>query len=47
MPLLPAASDTLTLRVLLAVRVWPERLQVFWPTVAVAAVHVLPLSKET
>ncbi len=45
--MLPAVSVTLTFSVLLAVSVWPDKLQVFCPTVAVAAAHVDPLSKDT
>src|SRR3569623_1926032 len=46
-PLLPAASVTLTLSVLLAVSVWPDSDQVFEPTEVVAVVQVEPLSSET
>ena len=40
MPSLPAVSVTLTLRVLLPARVWPASDQVFWPTVALAALQL-------
>ena len=44
---MPARSVTLTCSVLLAVRVWLDRLQVFTPTVVAAAVQLMPLSNET
>ena len=44
---MPAVSVTLTLRVLLALRVAPARLHRLWPTVALAACQVVPLSTET
>ena len=47
MPSLPAVSVTFTFKVLLLASVCPARLQVFCPTVVVAAVQVLPLSKDT
>ena len=47
MPSLPAVSVTLTFRVLLPVSVTPLRLQAVEPTVAVAAVQVVPLSSDT
>ena len=46
-PSLPAVSATLTSRVLLAVSVWPDSDQVFWPTVVLAMAQVAPLSSET
>src|SRR3569623_1387925 len=46
-PLLPAASVTLTLSVLLAVSVWPDSDQVFEPSEVVAVVQVAPLTSET
>ena len=46
-PSLPAVSETLTLRVLLAPRVTPGKLQLVLPALAVAAVQVTPLSRET
>ena len=44
---MPAVSVTRTFNVLLVVSVTPLSDQVFWPTVVVAVVHVLPLSSET
>ena len=44
---MPAASVTFTFKVLLPVKVCPVRLQVFCPTVVVAVLQVLPLSKDT
>src|SRR3569623_274681 len=45
--LLPAASVSRTLSVLLDVCVWPDSDQVFEPTDVVAVVQVEPLSSET
>ncbi len=44
---LPAVSTTRTLKVLLLARVWPDKLQLFWPELAVASCQVVPLSSET
>ena len=44
---MPAASVTITFKVLLLASVWPLRVQVFWPTEVVAVVQLLPLSKDT
>ena len=44
---MPAASVTLTFKVLLPLMVCPARLQVFCPTEVVAVVQLLPLSKDT
>ena len=44
---MPAVSVTRTCIVLLAVNVWPAKLQVLAPSVAVAVVQLAPLSNET
>ena len=44
---MPAASVTLTFKVLLPLMVCPARLQVFCPTEVVAVVQLVPLFKET
>ena len=44
---MPAASVTITFKVLLLASVWPLRVQVFCPTEVVAVVQLLPLSKDT
>ena len=43
---MPAVSVTLTLMVLLPLRVAPDKLQLVLPALAAAALQVLPLSTE-